>query len=292
MRKIEILGKTIGKIYVKDYIDGHNSKYLCVCPCGEEFQASSYAIRKKRTDCGCGAVTGIHKKPFKVGDIYCGCRITDVSKAYEKQTCYTFICSKCGEKSKRVHSDFLKFPLCQDCLKKEISAKKREKAHAEFAGKTINGIKVLGVSGQDKYGAFLVSAICPVCGKEFETRISRIKLGIASCDRCGEKGLDIGREIAKSAAVDGTSVLCIQPDRALNRNNTTGHTGVSLYANGKYRAYINFKRKQYHLGMYDTLEQATAARKQAEKEIYGNFLDWYAREYPEQWEKINRPKKS
>lgn len=292
MRRIELSEKTIGKVYVKEYLGGHNSIYTCICPCGEEFQASSRAIRKKRTDCGCGAVTGVHKKPFKVGDTYCGCKIIEVSKAYGKQTCYTFICPKCGKKNERIHSQFLKSPLCKGCLKEEINAQKKEKAHNEFAGKTINGIKILDISGQEKDGAFLVAAVCPICGKNFETRLSRLKSGIGSCDKCTEKNLAIGHEIMKAAAVDGTSILSIRPDRALNRNSTTGHTGVSLYANGKYRAYINFKRKQYYLGLYDSLEEAVEARKIAEKEIYGNFLDWYAKEYPDQWKKINRPKKS
>lgn len=290
MRKIEILGKTIGKIYVKEYIGGRESKYICICPCGEEFQAASRAIREQRTDCGCGAVTGIHKKPFKVGDIYCGCKIIEVSRAYEKQTCYTFICPICGKKSKRVHSQFLKFPLCIDCLKKEMSAKKKEKAHEEFAGKIINGIKVLDISGQDEMGSFLSTAICPICGEKFETRLSRIKSGIGSCDKCAEKNLEIGHYISKAAAVDGTSVICIKSGRSLNKNNSTGHNGVSRNNSGKYRAYINFKRRQYHLGLYDSIEDAVSARKAAEKEIYGNFLEWYAKEYPDQWEKINKKK--
>lgn len=59
---------------------------------------------------------------------------------------------------------------------------------------------------------------------------------------------------------------------------------------GKYRAYINFKRKQYYLGLYEKIEDAVFARKQAEKHVYGEFLDWYASEHPEEWEKINKKK--
>ena len=94
--------------------------------------------------------------------------------------------------------------------------------------------------------------------------------------------------IAKEASVDGTSVLCIKPDRAVNKNSTTGHKGISQYPDGRYRAYIYFKRKQYHLGIYDTLQQAVEARKIAEEKIYGGFIEWYTEKFPQQWERINK----
>lgn len=40
-----------------------------------------------------------------------------------------------------------------------------------------------------------------------------------------------------------------------------------------HRAYITFKQKQYHLGYYATFEEAVAARKQAEKDFFGKFLE-------------------
>lgn len=56
----------------------------------------------------------------------------------------------------------------------------------------------------------------------------------------------------------------------LNKNNNTGHIGVGKCW-GKFRARVMFKRKEYHLGLFDTLEDAILARKQKEKELYGNF---------------------
>lgn len=47
--------------------------------------------------------------------------------------------------------------------------------------------------------------------------------------------------------------------------NTSGYKGVSLYkANGKWTAYINVKHKKRHLGYFDTIEGAIAARKKVE----------------------------
>lgn len=61
---------------------------------------------------------------------------------------------------------------------------------------------------------------------------------------------------------------------------------MSYYAKyGKYRAYVNFKRKQYYLGLYEKIDDALKARKSAEENIYGN-LKWYQDTYPEEWKKI------
>ena len=212
----------------------------------------------------------------------------EVGKVYRGQTFYTFKCGKCGGKSGRTHSDFLERPLCQECVKKDVNLRREEEYRSEYVGNTVNGIQILDIERGGKGTLADVDAICPICGKRFTTSLARIRYGgIGSCDKCAEEGLKIGHKIAHDAAVKGTCVICIKPDRALNRNSTTGHKGVSMLSSGRYRAYINFKRKQYHLGSYDTIGEAVEARRLAEKEIYGNFLEWYAETYLEQWGKIN-----
>jgi hypothetical protein len=96
-----------------------------------------------------------------------------------------------------------------------------------------------------------------------------------------------GREITKELTVGGTVVSAIDGKRKLNKNNSSGYKGVSYNEKEKkYRAYIFFKRKQYHLGEYAKLEDAVQARKEAEKKIFGGFLEWYKSEYPDRWERI------
>ncbi|AGH57561.1 hypothetical protein PYDG_00029 [Pseudoalteromonas phage pYD6-A] len=52
-----------------------------------------------------------------------------------------------------------------------------------------------------------------------------------------------------------------------NSNSSTGVNGVSkISATGKYRAYINDNRKQIHLGVFDSIEEAKAARTKADLE--------------------------
>ena len=126
------------------------------------------------------------------------------------------------------------------------------------------------------------------CGRIFEARTSNVKCGqIKSCGHDRMKLLDAGRVLRQEYNISGTNVIRITGND-LNKNNTSGYRGVSTTRDGKYRAYIFFRRKQYHLGIYDDIELASKAYREARKQIYGNFLLWYAATFPQQWKRINR----
>lgn len=92
-------------------------------------------------------------------------------------------------------------------------------------------------------------------------------------------------EIRKINQVEGTSVGRIA-NKKIAKNNTSGHTGVTK-AGDYWQAKITFKGKVYYLGSSRDKEKAIGMREAAEKIFYGDFLEWYAKKYPEQWEKIN-----
>jgi hypothetical protein len=56
--------------------------------------------------------------------------------------------------------------------------------------------------------------------------------------------------------------------KRLNRNNRSGTRGVFRYGN-RWRAEIKVNRRAIYLGRFDRLEDAAAARKQAELEYFG-----------------------
>jgi len=58
-------------------------------------------------------------------------------------------------------------------------------------------------------------------------------------------------------------------NQPIRRSNKSGVTGVYFHnATGKWAASININKKQVHLGVYDTIEDAVRARRNAEKEHY------------------------
>lgn len=62
-------------------------------------------------------------------------------------------------------------------------------------------------------------------------------------------------------------------NKKTQKNNTSGHTGVSWHSRkGQWSARISFKGKTYNLGYFDKLEDAVAARKEAEQLKFDRFL--------------------
>lgn len=194
---------------------------------------------------------------------------------------YICRCEKCGSIKSVYRSSLLQgtSTQCLSCAGKGpqpgISKSHFKKACERYVGKVTNGWLVLEVLPNDKKGkSFPCRAICPKCGKETVTRLTRLSK-IQSCAECSQ---DLGKKasaIAPIVCADGSKITSIQSrmDGKVNKNSSTGVNGVTKRESGKYFAYINFKRKQIGLGMYDKLDDAIAARKKAEELIYAPYLE-------------------
>lgn len=73
--------------------------------------------------------------------------------------------------------------------------------------------------------------------------------------------------------IDGTCVEWLEK-RKHRSDNTSGFRGVCL-CRGKFRATIGFKKQRFHIGTYDTFEEAVQARLDAEKLIHEGFVKAY-----------------
>lgn len=200
-------------------------------------------------------------------------------------------CRKCGYEFVGMSEHIKKgFSGCGKCRERKRKEEKSENLR-KLVGRVYGSLKISEIVGTlRRYGGkkqTFVKCECLLCGGVSEMPLNRLKQGGASkCAACSIATLEQGREAGLDFYADGTLISAIDGRRKKNRNSSTGYTGVSVHKSGKYRAYICFRRKQYHLGIFDSIEDAIAARKQAEKEIYGDFLDWFRKKHPEQWEKI------
>lgn len=247
----------------------------------------------------CDACHPVKNRPKRVlitpGKTYGAVKV--IKRAERSYCAWECRCQKCGQFFVGTATDIRRLEEfgCPSCRAKALEAKKVEDLQKEV-GRFYGNLKVTGVSYDNRDGKgkrAYAACECQICGGMSEIYLSRLRSGGASkCAACSRKVLAPGREIGKKMHVDGTFIPAINGGRAVNKNSSTGHTGVSYHKQtGKYRAYIFFKRRQYSLGLYDKIEDAVAARKAAEKEMYGDFLEWYAAEHPEQWERINRKRK-
>lgn len=121
------------------------------------------------------------------------------------------------------------------------------------------------------------------CGSE--SIVSQTELQSGGTQSCG--CLQKERALEKLRLIDGTSVAIIERNKKhLRKNNKSGYTGVFRSPNGKWEAYINFKKKRYWLGRYSNKEDAVKARQLGE-EMHDNFLEWYYGTHPQKKNQTN-----
>ena len=117
------------------------------------------------------------------------------------------------------------------------------------------------------------------CGNTIEVSISLLEKGtVKSCGCLGkENSLKNGKMVAKKTleyCVEDTNIKNLTSKLA--KNNTSGIKGVHWdKTRNKWVAQIEFKKKHYFLGRFSKKEDAIKVRKEAEKNMFGNFLKWY-----------------
>ena len=129
--------------------------------------------------------------------------------------------------------------------------------------KTVRGIRLLRQAGVD------VKISCSV------TKVNQYSL---------KQIFALGDELDAPVHIDpgrnlhykyGTCLELLRPN-LMYRTNTSGVKGVYYSkTRGKWIAQIMFRNKCYYLGGYDTIEDAAQARREAEKQVFGDFLHWY-----------------
>lgn len=79
---------------------------------------------------------------------------------------------------------------------------------------------------------------------------------------------------------EGTNISAIRSQKPY-KNNKSGIKGISwCNQHKKWQAVITFKNKRYHLGFRENIADVAAIRKQAEEKLFGEFLEWYDKEFP------------
>lgn len=273
------------KNYIEQEINGfkvldskreNNKTYLkIICPkCKQEKWMEQYTL-KSASSCGCkkkGRKT-IDLTGKKFGELTVLKRVESEDNVVR----WECLCS-CGKKI-IVRSQSLRNGQTISC-----GCKKRRTT--DYTGHKFGRLTLLEKTDKTEKNGYIYKCRCD-CGNIVYKPISLMKSGgIKSCG-CLQKEANrekIG-EIRKINQVEGTSVGRIA-NKKIAKNNTSGHTGVTK-AGDYWQAKITFKGKVYYLGSSRDKEKAIGMREAAEKIFYGDFLEWYAKKYPEQWKKIN-----
>lgn len=180
-------------------------------------------------------------------------------------------CATCGARCGRyTAADLSKRPPlgCPEC------SRKLRLSSPDLAGTETDAFIIIERVGAPDGMRTRWRCICKRCGGSCVVEQRHLRV-YKSCGCLADEALAKGRDIVTAqAVVDGTMLFSLSPDRALNKNSSTGVRGVSYHkGKQKFRAYINLRGKQIALGLYDTLEEAAAARAAAEERYYAPLLE-------------------
>ncbi|MEQ2422436.1 hypothetical protein WMO23_06775 [Megasphaera sp. CLA-AA-H81] len=114
-----------------------------------------------------------------------------------------------------------------------------------------------------------------ICGKEKVIYVYNLLQGKSLSCGCKRKEGDSlvlkdGRKLTAKVHQEHVAIKYAGFGRKINVNNGTGVPGVSVFRNGRYRAYISIGKRQIHLGFFDKLDDAKAARKAAERRYFAD----------------------
>ena len=191
-----------------------------------------------------------------------------VKNKSEKRNVYTCVC-RCGTiRDVSVYNLVNGRTASCGCARKE-----------DITGKEFGFLKAIKPVGTSNKRGMLWECECK-CGKKINVTVS--DLGWRRSCGCME---DIEKK-------EHTKIAWAKKGgNKIRSDNSSGVSGV-LRANGKWGARITFQKRCYWLGTFDKKEDAVQVRKAAEEKIFGDFLEWYAKEYPNQFAKMQKEKES
>lgn len=248
-------------------------KYLCRCDCGTERYVLERSLRYGGSkSCGCltrkRATEAIELK--LKGKFFGDFEVLDKAEKKQRNGGTWWICKcTCGNivevpgtllvTGRKMHCGCKADPKYHSV---DISERKFHRLTAKYP-----------LSERDHKGGVIWHCVCD-CGNEVDLPYNVLMYSdIRSCG-CWKRE----RESHLSdliTRVDGTSIDMIK-SKKLPADNTSGIKGV-YYQKGKWIAKIVFQQKQYHLGKYDTIEEAAEARHQAEEVLFDGVAAHYER---------------
>jgi len=202
---------------------------------------------------------------------------------YKTHPLLVIFCNMCRRQKTLTLLDFENRTLSCRCRRDYSNTKPNPE---DLSGKMFGSVKVLSLQGEYQSDRLdnMWNCHCLLCERKFSATKRRLKTMHKSCGCILAKNRQTLHNRKKHLNVAGTYIPSLKPERVdkANKNNKLGIKGVFYTErHDRYVAKIVFKGVAYYLGEHRLLEDAIKARKRAEEALFGNFLEWYAREYPE-----------
>ena len=278
----DLKGKRFGRLTVLgEYITYTNArnrterKWLCRCDCGnEKYILERSLLYGGSKSCGCATrensakATSYNLQGKTFGELVVLSKADEHPKDKRGGVWWHCKCS-CGNELDVLAS------LLVTGRKLHCGCKSEPQYHTiDISGQKFEHLTALyPLSERDQKGGVVWHCRCD-CGNEVDMAYNTLLYSnIRSCG-CWkrERESKLGDLITR---IDGTSIDMIK-SKKLPADNTSGIKGVG-FSRGKWFAKIVFQQKQYHLGRYDSIEEAAQARKEAEELLFDGAAAQYER---------------
>lgn len=279
-----LVGERFGKLSIICQMSESSStgcrNWLCLCDCGKGIVASTRELNQgKYQDCGCEEKKVRILKNRKTAEDLTGRvfgELTVISRAKKINGKKAWVC-KCSCGNETITYEYkLKSGEIKNCG--FHSEKNHTLRQRDITGQVFGQLTVIEKSGKyDHNGSIIWRCLCSCGNVCFYTSDPLIRNRIVSCGCYRRSGIKLNQGLHR---IEGTCVERLLRQKA-RIDSRTGVVGVTNTRQGKYRAYIGFKGKRYHLGTFETIDEAMEARKNGEK-IHEDFLREYFQENPEQ----------
>ena len=243
---------------------------LCRCDCGTQRYVLERSLKSGGSlSCGClRRERACQANAYDLtGQVFGDLRVVGRSRKRTKMGGYwTCLCS-CGRTCEATASQLVSGRKTHCGCKSE-----KHYASADITGQRFGRLTALEPTGRrDEKGSVVWRCRCD-CGREAE--ISYNKLRYSNQQSCGCQKREHDKALGGFLThVDGTSIDALKSAR-LPSNNTTGVKGV-YRVKGRYLAKIVFQKKQYFLGVYDSLSAAAEVRRKAEEVLNRAVVGFY-----------------
>ena len=146
----------------------------------------------------------------------------------------------------------------------------------DIAGKRFGRLVAIEPTRERQCGRVVWKCKCDCGNTSYVTSLNLLSGNTKSCGCLNKETSSKHIKSCKEKCQKARGVHDGTADCMLNQKpykvNTTGVRGVYMQK-GQFRAQIQYKGKKYHIGLFDTLEEAKEARKIAEKKIWGKDLE-------------------
>lgn len=134
---------------------------------------------------------------------------------------------------------------------------------------------------KNKHNRTGVSQLKTASGMKYRAEIQyqKKKHLLKVCDTVEEAAYwrsEAEKQVEEGTFLEWFNALWDEKKTKRNKNGTTGVSSRIQYGKTKYSAIIHVNKKPYHLGTWNTLEEAVAVRQEAERQrANGTFSEWF-----------------